>query len=120
MRLWPCSHPFDSLTVQEPLKTDKQDEDFMGHVLLLRCGKCSKELGLKWSELVGGVDGFLSRGKPKADLGDRLIASIAAEVHRTQPPADERLARLEAKIADLESANRRNHGAFASGAFGPL
>ena len=63
--MWPfsCNHPAKNLFVKKDKKTKNIDADFNKVTYHLFCNRCGKDVDIAYSEMIGGVDAFLKRGK---------------------------------------------------------
>ncbi len=58
-----CKHPFDSLVVEKGSTKENYDEDFDHVTFHLYCIKCNSSLEITYAATIGGIEGFMSRGK---------------------------------------------------------
>ncbi len=66
-----CKHPAYWLRWDESVSTEVTpiDEDFEGHTMKCHCDKCGKDVTLSFARLIGGVDGFMQRGRGRGGHG---------------------------------------------------
>jgi len=63
VRLFKCKHPFSSLYVEKAATIEILDEDFERVTYYFQCFKCNKLVQKQHCSLIGGVEGFMARGK---------------------------------------------------------
>ena len=64
MRLFACRHPAASLVPNSgDIHVDGEDVDFIRKRIDMHCYKCGENIPIRWCNLRGGVDAFLSRGE---------------------------------------------------------
>lgn len=61
--MFKCKHPFKFLRVERQHSEAQVDTDFIDVTYHLYCVKCSEALPMTHARLVGGVDGFIRRGR---------------------------------------------------------
>lgn len=57
-----CKHPAAALRVARPETVVNVDEDFNSITYHLSCGHCGEPVDVHYSQLIGGVEAFLTRG----------------------------------------------------------
>lgn len=60
--MFKCKHPFERLSVEKDATMDSADADFLYISYHFSCNKCGEKLTKKYAKMIGGVEGFMSRG----------------------------------------------------------
>ena len=66
-----CNHPANSLVVYKDATVENIDEDFNKVTYHLQCS-CGEMVDIKYAKMIGGVDGFMERGRQKMMRGESL------------------------------------------------
>lgn len=57
-----CKHPADALLIRKQETVEPIDKDFDRVTYHFRCIRCDKEINKSYARMIGGLEGFLSRG----------------------------------------------------------
>jgi hypothetical protein len=60
--MFSCKHPAGELGILQHETVNKSDDDFNIVTYHLFCRVCGEPVKLSYAQMIGGVDGFLSRG----------------------------------------------------------
>jgi len=60
MSIFKCKHPFNKLIVEKGLVVKKIDKEFNKCEIKMKCSKCGESIFIRYAELSGSVDDFLS------------------------------------------------------------